>query len=150
MSYDYMLDADCDENCDLNCLTVVSEDSRREAYYKFHDIAERRIAQNLYLCTCIELKLQTMDTDDHIIEQTTEFWLGDTIKIKVCKTFFARTLGFPHKRLDLLLDHEIFEWFSKYKSFFTATNDVGMQPAWLEPVRRDTEQLCSEFVLNSR
>jgi len=91
-----------------------------------------------------------MDTDDHNIEQTTEFWLGDTIKIKVCKTFFARTLGFPDTRLDLLLVHETFEWFLKYKSFFTVADNVGIQPAWLEPKRRDTEQLCSEFVLNSR
>lgn len=148
-SYGHMLDADCDEDCDLNCMTVVSEDSRREAYYKFHRIAERRAAQNMYLCACIELKQQTVDTEDHIIEQTVEFWLGDTIKIKVCKTFFARALGLPDARLDVLLNNETFEW---YRSLAITADDDEARPTKLQLACDNTcKRLCStEFVVNSR
>lgn len=142
-SYNFMLDADCDEDCDLNCLIMVSDSSRQEVYDKFHALPDMRIAQNLYLCACIEVKQRTVDMEDHIIEQTTEFWLGDQIKIKVCKTFFAHTFGLPNVRLDSLLDRETFEWFSMHKSMSTTD---GYEE---QSVHQHVES-CSDFVLNSR
>ncbi|VVC33100.1 Hypothetical protein CINCED_3A001511 [Cinara cedri] len=142
-----MLDAECDEDCDLNCVVTVSENGRKAAYDSFCGVAtDARVAQNLYLLrSCVVFKYQTVDTD--IIEQTVEFWLGDEIKIEVCKTFFARTLGLPDARLDALFEPETLEWFSRYcKSDDEATiDDYGEQ----QPLATifDNEQLCSEDLI---
>lgn len=158
-SYDRMIDADCDVDCDLSCSTAVSDSGRREAYDRFRGLADARVAQNLYLCTCIEIKQRTVDTDDHIIEQTTEFWLGDRIKIKVCKTFFGRALGLPDARLDALLEPDTFEWYSKYKRNGNDDNtddvvadaaDRHDEPNHRPSGYRETEQTCSDFVFRSR
>lgn len=148
-SYSEMLDARCDGDCDLNCMAAVPVTGRRAAYDKFRSVAavaDARVVQNLYLVrSCVELKHRTVDTD--IIEQTTEFWLGDEIKIKVCKTFFARTLGLPDARLNALLEPETFEWFSRYCK---PDDDDDSEDPRSPTTRFDTEQPCSEFVLNSR
>lgn len=148
-SYDEMCKAACDEDCDLKCSATVSERNRRLAYDNFRAVAESRIAQNLYLLsTCIELNQRSVDTEDNIIEQITEFWLGNHIKIKVCKTFFAYTLGLPVARLDALLEPETFEWFSKYKSFDDDGDRCDVDDE--QPTRDIAEQPCTDFVLNSR
>lgn len=88
-SHGRMLDAGCDDDCDLDCAVAVPHDRRLDAYREYHDATsaatdrgETRVAQNAYLCGCVELRERTVDTDDHIIEQTPEFWLGgDGIKV---------------------------------------------------------------------
>lgn len=158
--YDGMLDADCDEDCDLDCAVVVSETHRRESFEKFRDVDEARVAQNLYLCKCVELKQRTIDAEDNIIEQTTEFWLGEC-NIRVCKTFFARTLGLPDARLHALLEPDTFRWYSRYKHLLTgrsvtavaattAGGDDDCDADGKTTRHFGTEQPCSEFVLNSR
>lgn len=158
--YDRMLDADCDEDCDLDCVAAVTETERWEAYDKFRDVVEARVAHNLYLCRCIELKQRTVDAEDLIIEQTTEFWLGDKVKVKVCKTFFARTLGLPDARLNALLEPDTFEWFSRYKHLLTGRTVTAAAATAVTDDDSDVdeetkrycvvEQPCTEFVLNSR
>ncbi|XP_025206373.1 uncharacterized protein LOC112602498 [Melanaphis sacchari] len=169
-----MLDAKCDEDCDLECSVAVPEASRRVAYDAFRNVPETRVAQNLYLCACVELNHRTVDTDEDIIEQTAEFWLdvndgdddGDDndIKVKVCKTFFASTLGLPDSRLEALLEPDTFEWFSKYRdcsrSFgWSDINDDEYHDEDYEHRRQryanggpsnDDETPCTNFVLNSR
>lgn len=171
-SYDEMLDAECDEDCDLDCWLVVTATGRRAAYDAFRNVPETRVAQNLYLCASIELKHRTVDTDDDIIEQTAEFWLdvvgnsddGGDIKVKVCKTFFARTLGLPDSRLEALLEPETFEWFSRYHHRGDYGEGGGIEgdednDEDYEHRRRgyanngfgnDDEIPCTDFVLNSR
>ncbi|XP_025416561.1 uncharacterized protein LOC112687829 [Sipha flava] len=159
--YDRMLDADCDEDCDLDCVATVTETERWEAYDKFRDVVEARVAHNLYLCKCIELKQRTVDVEDNIIEETTEFWLDDKMKVKVCKTFFTRTLGLPDARLNALLEPDTFEWFSRYKHLLIDHTVTVMAVTAVDNHDRDVdeertkrycgiEQPCSEFVLNSR
>jgi len=170
-SYDEMLDAECDEDCDLDCSVAVTAAKRRAAYNAFRRVPETRVAQNLYLCASIELKHRTVDTDDDIIEQTAECWLdvgngddGDDIKVKVCKTFFARTLGLPDSRLEALLEPETFEWFSRYRRGDDCgeggiEDDEGYDEDYEHRRRRyvnnrgfgnDDEMPCTDFVLNSR
>lgn len=168
-SYDEMLDAECDEDCDFDCSLAVNATGRRAAYDAFRKVPETRVAQNLYLCASIELKHRTVDTDDDIIEQTAEFWLdvvgnGDGIKVKVCKTFFARTLGLPDSRLEALLEPETFEWFSRYRRRGDDYGESGIEDDEdydedYEHRRRryanngfgnDDEIPCTDFVLNSR
>uniref|UniRef100_A0A2S2N7T9 Uncharacterized protein n=1 Tax=Schizaphis graminum TaxID=13262 RepID=A0A2S2N7T9_SCHGA len=168
-SYDEVLDAECDEDCDLDCLAVVPEAGRRAAYDTFRSVPEARVAQNLYLCACVELKHRTVDTDDDIIEQTAEFWLdvGDDIKVNVCKTFFARTLGLPDSRLEALLEPDTFEWFSRYRDYSKSSGDCGEGNIDDDEdydennghrrrryanggVCDDDEIPCTDFVLNSR
>ncbi|XP_060880582.1 uncharacterized protein LOC132952322 [Metopolophium dirhodum] len=176
-SYDDMLDADCDEDCDLDCSMTVSVADRRAAHDAFRGVPETRVAQNLHLCACIELKHRTVDTDDDIIEQTAEFWLGggdgdDDIKVKVCKTFFAHTLGLPDSRLEALLEPHTFEWFSRHRDCGRSfgdrdsddcgngdVDDDGDYDDDYEHRRRryavttfgDNDEIpCSDFVLNSR
>lgn len=152
-SYDRMGDADCDADCDLNCRTAVSDGGRQKAYDRLRGLTDARVAQNLYLCTCVEIKQRTVDTDDHIIEQTTEFWLGDRIKVRVCKTFFARALGLPHARLDALLEPDTFEWFTEYRrdDAASAADDRRDEGNRRQPSRRcGIEQACTDFVFQSR
>lgn len=89
-SHGRMLDARCDDDCDLDCAVAVPENRRLDAYREFcavtaaeTDDGEVRVIQNVYLRGCVELRERTVDTDDHIIEQTPEFWLGgDGIKVR--------------------------------------------------------------------
>lgn len=143
-SYGRMLDADCDEGCDLDCVAAVSENSRRTVYEKFDGLADARTEQNLYLCACIELEQCQADAEEHIIEQTVAFWLGDQVNVKVCKTFFARTLGLPDARLDALLEPDTYQWFLEHKSS-AAADDRQRQCHDFE-----SRSGVTDFVLNSR
>lgn len=155
-SYDHMLDAECGVDCNLNCLITVPESIRRMAYQKFRSMAKRWISQNLYLSTCLEVKERVIDTEDHIIEQTVEFWLGDEISVKVCKNFFARALGLPDTRLDALLRPDTYRWFSEHKSHKPQPSqpfdEHGAQEDDTAMHHDDTEPLsdCTDFVLDSR
>lgn len=147
-SYGRMLEAACDEDCELHCATAVSEDDRRMAYERFCGLAtDARVAQNAHLCACVELKQRAVDTDADIIEQTAEFWLGDSIKVKVCRTFFASTLGLPGARLDALLEPETLRWYER-----ELLDAAGGQDCDDDRMRRqdDAEEPCTDFVLNSR
>lgn len=150
-SYDRMLDACCDVDCDMKCTAVISCDSRQQAYDGFRAATDARIEQNLLLCASIELEQRPLDSNDNIIEQTAEFWLGNEIKTKVCKTFFAHTLGLPDARLNALLEPDTFQWFSKHISptgCFTAAASTKIHHD--SPPGYGPESPCTDFVLNSR
>ncbi|XP_050427836.1 uncharacterized protein LOC126837901 [Adelges cooleyi] len=160
-SYDCQLDASCDADCELSCRTTVPEIDRLTAFRKFRQMADVRIAQNAFICASVEV--HPRDTavaadsdadglycDDLTDYRTVDYWLGDQIKLKVCKTFFAGTLAVPGSRLDAVLKPETYQWFRKH--LVTTSYSAGQQLQMVQGDAADnmSDEALTDFVLESR